>query len=67
MFSKLVASWLLVPGFAYLARKQQQVDGDIKLPGLQQAGAIRRDGHGVLHIEADNVHDCIYLQGFCII
>jgi len=40
------------------------VDGTIKLPGLSAPVTIRRDGHGVPHIEAASQDDLLMAQGF---
>src|SRR5262249_13952757 len=41
-----------------------QLDGDIKLPGLQQPVEVLRDKWGIPHIYARNTHDLFFAQGF---
>jgi penicillin amidase len=40
------------------------IDGTIKLSGLAAPVTIRRDGHGVPHIEASNQDDLLLAQGY---
>jgi penicillin amidase len=41
-----------------------QIDGTAQLPGLSAQVAIRRDEHGVPHIEAANLDDLFVAQGY---
>lgn len=41
-----------------------QLDGQLRLPGLQASVDVRRDTHGVPHIEAANMDDLLEAQGF---
>ncbi len=41
-----------------------QIDGTAKLPGLSAQVAVRRDEHGVPHIEAANLDDLFVAQGY---
>ena len=41
-----------------------QVDGSIHVPGLKAAVTVRRDGHGIPHIEAANMDDLLFAQGY---
>ena len=41
-----------------------QIDGDIQLPGLSAEVTIRRDDHGVPHIDAANLDDLFAAQGY---
>jgi penicillin amidase len=41
-----------------------QLDGDAHLAGLSAPVTVRRDGHGVPHIEAANVDDLFVAQGY---
>jgi penicillin amidase len=41
-----------------------QIDGDAKLPGLTAEVSVRRDEHGVPHIEAANLDDLVVAQGY---
>ncbi len=40
------------------------LDGELHLQGLSAAVAVRRDGHGVPHIEAANLGDLLAAQGW---
>ncbi len=41
-----------------------QIDGEIRVPGLDSAVEVRRDRWGVPHIYAKTVHDLFFAQGF---
>src|SRR5215475_16125582 len=41
-----------------------QLDGQLRLPGLSAAVTVRRDQHGVPHIEAANLDDLFEAQGY---
>ena len=41
-----------------------QLDGQLRLPGLQASVTVRQDTHGVPHIEAANMDDLLEAQGF---
>jgi len=41
-----------------------QLDGQLQLPGLSAAVTVRRDQHGVPHIEAANLDDLFLAQGY---
>lgn len=41
-----------------------QLDGTVRAPGLQQKVIVTRDGHGVPAIEAANLADLFYAQGY---
>ncbi len=41
-----------------------QLDGTILAPGLSTAVAVRRDEHGVPHIQAANLDDLLFAQGY---
>jgi penicillin G amidase len=41
-----------------------QIDGSIQLPGLSAEVIVRRDEHGVPHIEAANLDDLFAAQGY---
>jgi penicillin amidase len=40
------------------------LDGDVRAAGLSRAVTVRRDAHGVPHIDADNQHDLFFAQGY---
>jgi len=40
------------------------LDGDLHLPGLSAPVTVRRDAHGVPHIEAANQDDLFFAQGY---
>src|SRR5580692_3088139 len=41
-----------------------QLDGDVHLAGLSAPVTIRRDAHGVPHIDAANLDDLLVAQGY---
>jgi penicillin amidase len=41
-----------------------QLDGEIRLPGLEQPVQVLRDEWGIAHIYAHNQHDLFFAQGF---
>ena len=41
-----------------------QLDGELQLPGLSAPALVRRDQHGVPHIEAANLDDLFEAQGY---
>jgi penicillin G amidase len=43
---------------------RSQIEGTIKVPGLQEAVTVLRDRWGVAHIYARNQHDLFFAQGF---
>ena len=52
-------------GFLYLTRRPfPQIDGTVILPGLNGPVTIVRDGYGIPHIYAGNVHDLFLAQGY---
>lgn len=47
-----------------VVRSFPQIDGEIRLPGLQGEVRIVRDDMGIPNIYANNVHDLFYAQGY---
>ncbi len=47
-----------------MRRSLAPLDGSLQLPGLSAPVTVRRDAHGVPHIEAANVHDLLAAQGW---
>jgi penicillin G amidase len=48
-------------------REQMPVlDGSLQLPGLSAPVVVRRDGHGVPHIQAANIDDLLEAQGYVV-
>ena len=43
-----------------------QLDGDIRVTGLSRPVTVRRDGHGVPHIEAASQDDLFFAQGYVV-
>ncbi len=41
-----------------------QIDGSVQLPGLSAEVTVRRDEHGVPHIQAANLDDLFAAQGY---
>ena len=58
----------IVGGGVWLKHKMRdalpQMDGRIETPGLTAPVTVRRDQHGVPHIEAANVDDMLFAQGY---
>jgi len=48
-----------------LGRRLPITSGELRIRGPRAAITIRRDEHGVAHIEAQNDHDALYAMGFC--
>ncbi len=57
-----------VGGAAWLTHTMRtslpQLDGTILTPGLTAAVTVRRDAHGVPHIQAQNLDDLLFAQGY---
>lgn len=74
--ASLVISLLIVAAIGVVAtiawlrgamREQLPVlDGQLQLPGLSAPVVVRRDGHGVPHIQAANMEDLLEAQGFVV-
>jgi penicillin amidase len=72
----LVISLLIVAAIGFAAsvawlkgamREQMPVlDGDLHLPGLSAPVVVRRDVHGVPHIQAATMDDLLEAQGYVI-
>ncbi len=43
-----------------------QLDGQLQLPGLTAPVVVRRDAHGIPHIQAANMDDLLEAQGFVV-
>ena len=41
-----------------------QIDGELRLPGLNERVSVVRDIHGVPHFRASSLHDLWFAQGF---
>src|SRR5579875_3072199 len=41
-----------------------QLDGNVLTPGVTAGVTVRRDRHGVPHIEASNFDDLLFTQGY---
>ena len=50
------------------AMRQQlpMLDGQLQLPGLSAPVVVRRDSHGIPHIQAANMEDLLEAQGFVV-
>jgi len=48
-----------------LGRRLPLIDGELRLTGLRAPLTIRRDGHAIPHIEAQNDEDAWFGLGFC--
>src|SRR6201992_516523 len=42
------------------------LDGTLPLPGLSAPVVVRRDGHGIPHIQATNMEDLLEAQGYVV-
>ncbi len=64
----LVVAGALVTGGVWLKHKMQsslpELDGSLLTPGLSAPVTVRRDQHGVPHIEAANLDDLLFAQGY---
>ena len=64
----LAGAGAVVGGAAWLTHTMRtslpQLDGTILTPGLTAAVTVRRDAHGVPHIEAQNLDDLLFAQGY---
>jgi penicillin amidase len=64
----LIVAGAVVTGGVWLKHKMQsslpEVDGDLLTPGLSAPVTVRRDQHGVPHIEAANLDDLLFAQGY---
>src|ERR1700678_4070218 len=43
-----------------------QLDGQLELPGLSAPVLVRRDAHGIPHIQAANMNDLLEAQGYVV-
>jgi penicillin amidase len=64
----LVLAGAVVTGGVWLKHKMQsslpELDGSLLTPGLSAPVTVRRDQHGVPHIEAANLDDLLFAQGY---
>jgi penicillin G amidase len=60
----LVAASGLIWLHRAMTKSLPQLDGSIHLPGLSAPVSVRRDSHGVPHIEAANLDDLLLAQGY---
>ncbi|MFC6086762.1 penicillin acylase family protein [Sphaerisporangium aureirubrum] len=61
----LVLALLLAGVVTWTVRRSfPQVDGELRLPGLQAKATVLRDGHGIPQIYADTPHDLFMAQGY---
>jgi penicillin G amidase len=61
----LVAAIAVVGLLASLtARALPQVNGTVRVPGLEAPVAVVRDDAGIAHITADSTHDLFFAQGY---
>ena len=58
----------VVTGGVWLRHKMQaslaQIDGSVEISGLSAPVTVRRDHHGVPHIQASNLDDLLFAQGY---
>ncbi|MGH9491795.1 MAG: penicillin acylase family protein, partial [Terriglobales bacterium] len=64
----VLAAFILLAGYVYwrARRTEPRRDGRISLPGLTAPVLILRDGYGVAHIQAQNLHDLYLAEGFAM-
>ncbi len=55
---------MLAAAAVYVARSFPTLDGDLKVPGLQQPVAIERDPSDVTHVKAQSAHDAWFGIGY---
>jgi penicillin amidase len=64
----LVVAGTVVTGGVWLKHKMQsslpELDRSLLAPGLSAPVTVRRDQHGVPHIEASNLDDLLFAQGY---
>jgi penicillin amidase len=64
----LAVAGAVVTGGVWLKHKMQsslpELDGSVVTPGLSAPVTVRRDQHGVSHIEAANLDDLLFAQGY---
>src|ERR1700691_4117173 len=64
----LVVAGAVVTGGVWLKHKMQsslpELDGRLLTPGLSAPVTVRRDQHGVPHIEAASLDDLLFAQGY---
>src|SRR5215469_2355028 len=48
----------------FVGRTLPTTSGSIQVKGLEQATYVLRDGYGVPHITAANLHDVLFAQGY---
>lgn len=51
-------------GYWFITKSHPQVDGTLRVPGLQSRVEVVRDAMGVPHIYASNVDDLFFAQGY---
>ncbi|HEY6181053.1 MAG TPA: penicillin acylase family protein, partial [Terriglobales bacterium] len=64
VFLLLAAVTILLAGYLIAKSALPQIDGQIQVAGLKAPVSITRDGHGVPTIEASNLDDLYFTQGF---
>jgi penicillin amidase len=66
----IVAVVAAVGGAAWLKNAMRAqlptLDGELKLPGLSAPVVVRRDAHGIPHIQAATMQDLLEAQGFVV-
>ncbi len=60
----LLGLFLLLGGFLYLRGTLPQTAGRLSLKGLSAPVEVERDRHGVVRIQAQNLKDLLFAQGF---
>ncbi len=64
----LVLAGVVVTGGVWLRHKMRsslpELDGSVLTPGLTASVTVRRDQHGVPHIQAANLDDLLFAQGY---
>lgn len=56
---------LIAPWIRYRSRRSlPQVEGTVRLPGLESEATLRRDAHGIARIRAKSRSDLYFAQGF---
>ncbi|MDX8360811.1 penicillin acylase family protein [Cytobacillus sp. IB215316] len=60
----IVCALLLTAGYIYVLQSKPKTKGEIIISGLQQEVSVYRDEMGIPHIEANNLQDLFFAQGY---
>jgi penicillin G amidase len=60
----VIAAVLAAGGYLHLRRSLPQVEGELRLPGLEKPAEVLRDAYGVPHIFASSMTDAVRALGY---